>query len=139
MEISDVRRRVAETIDRARRGAAEKRARGDQAALAYGAFLDAIAVPLFRQVANVLRSEGFPFTVFTPAGSVRLSSDRAAEDFVELTLDTTGDDAVVMGHTSRSRGRRVVESEGPLGAPGALTEHDVLSFLLRALEPLVER
>jgi hypothetical protein len=79
------------------------------------------------------------FTVFTPGGSVRLMSDRATEDYVELELDTSGDEPAVSGHASRSRGRRVVESEEPLGPPASLTEEDVLAFVLKSIEPLVER
>ena len=142
MEISDIRRRVVETIERARRRAADRRVRNDEAAREYETFLDQKAIPVFKQVANVLRVEGFMFTVFTPggtAGSVRLMSDRVAEDYVEITLDTSGADPVVSGHASRSRGRRVIESEQPIGPPGKLTEDDVLSFVLKALEPLVER
>jgi hypothetical protein len=139
MEISDVRRRVIETIERARRRGAERRTRHDEAARRYDEFLDRIAVPIFKQVANVLKAENLAFTVFTPGGSVRLMSDRATEDFVELALDTSGEVPVVTGHSSRSRGRRIVEAELPLGPPAGLTETDVLSFVLTALEPLVER
>ena len=89
MEISDIKRRVVETIERARRLAGERRTRIDEAAREYEAFLDRIAIPVFKQVANVLRVEGYMFTVFTPGGGVRLMSDRAAEDYVELELDTT--------------------------------------------------
>ena len=92
MEISDIKRRVVETIERARRLAGERRTRIDEAAREYEAFLDRIAIPVFKQVANVLRAESFPFTVFTPGGSVRLMSDRAAEDYIELELDTSGDE-----------------------------------------------
>lgn len=139
MEISDIKRRVVETIERARRQAAGRRTRHDEAAREYEAFLDRTAIPVFKQVSNVLRVEGFAFTVFTPGGSVRLMSDRSTEDYIELVLDTSGDEPLVSGHTGRSRGRRVVESERPLGPPAALTENDVLSFVLKALEPLVER
>jgi hypothetical protein len=66
-------------------------------------------------------------------------SDRSAEDFIELVLDTSGDEPSVVGHTSRSRGHRVLESEQTLGAPGELSEEEVLEFLLKALEPLLER
>src|SRR5262252_8752777 len=111
MEISEVRKRIHATIDRAKQRAAERRARGDEAGRAYATFLDTVAVPMFRQVANVLRAEGYQFTVFTPSGSVRLMSDRAAEDFIELTLDTSGDQPQVIGHTSHRRGRRVMEHE----------------------------
>ena len=139
MEISDIKRRVVETIERARHRAAERRARTDEATREYAGFLDQIAIPVFRQVANVLRSEGYPFTVFTPGGSVRLMSDRTAEDYIELALETGGSDPVVSGHTSRSRGRRIVESEVEIGPPAALNEDDVLAFVLKALTPLVER
>ena len=139
MEISDIKRRVVETIERARHQAAERRARTDEATREYAGFLDRIAIPVFRQVANVLKSEGYPFTVFTPGGSVRLMSDRTAEDYIELALETGGSDPVVSGHTSRSRGRRIVESEQEIGPPAALTEDDVLAFVLKALTPLVER
>ena len=139
MEISGIKRRVVETIEQARHQAAERRARTDEATREYAVFLDQIAIPVFRQVANVLRSEGYPFTVFTPGGSVRLMSDRTAEDYIELALETGGSDPVVSGHTSRSRGRRIVESELEIGPPSALGEDDVLSFVLKALTPLVER
>jgi hypothetical protein len=139
VEIADVKRRVRETIDRAKREAAERRYRNDGAARDYETFLDRVAVPIFKQVANVLRAEGYAFTVFTPGGSVRLASDRAGEDYVELRLDTAGNRPTVTGHASRSRGRRVVESEQPLGEPAAVSEDHVLAFLLTALEPLVER
>lgn len=139
MEISDIKRRVVETIERSRRRAAERRTRHDEAAREYESFLAQTAIPVFKQVSNVLRAEGFVFTVFTPGGSVRLMSDRSNEDYIELALDTSGDEPLVSGHTSRSRGRRVIESERPIGPPATLSENDVLSFVLRALEPLVDR
>jgi hypothetical protein len=139
MEIADVRKRIHSTIERAKQRAAERRARGDEAARAYSTFLDTVAVPMFRQVANVLKAEGYPFSVFTPSGSVRLMSDRTAEDFVELTLDTTGDAPQIVGHASHSRGRRVNENERAIGSPDTLTESDVLDFLVKELEAVVER
>src|SRR5438132_183412 len=102
MEISDVRRRLLETIDRAKHQAAARRALADQATCEYTPFLESVALPLFRQVANVLRSQGYPFTVFTPSGSVRLMSDRSADDFIELSLDTTGDRPAVIGRSRRT-------------------------------------
>ena len=96
-------------------------------------------MPLFKQVANVLRIGGYLFTVFTPSGSVRLMSDRSAEDYIEVSLDTTGDRPQVIGHASRSRGRRVVDAERAIGEPGELTEEELLAFLLKELEPFVER
>jgi hypothetical protein len=139
MEISEVKQQVVATMERAKRRAADRRARTDEAARAYTVFLDRLAIPLFRQVAGVLRAENHLFTVFTPGGSVRLMSDRGAQDYIELTLDSGGDEVAVAGHTSRSRGGRVIDTERPIGDPATLTEEDVLGFLLKELEPFVER
>ena len=102
METSDLRRRLSETIDTAKRTAAERRSRSDEASRAYAQFLDTIAVPLFKQVANILKVSGYSFTVFTPSGSVRLMSDKSAEDYIELSLDTSGDEPMVLGKSSRA-------------------------------------
>ena len=139
MEIADIRKRINATIDRAKQRDAERRARTDEAARAYSTFLDTIAVPMFRQVVNVLRADGYPFGLFTPSGSVKLVSDRTAEDSIEILLDTTGDKPLVMGHTTRSRGGRVKESDRIVGEPGTLTEGDLLDFLMKELEGLVSR
>jgi hypothetical protein len=139
MEISHVRQRILATIERARQRDAERRTRTDEAARAYSTFLDTIGVPIFRQVANVLRAEGYLFGVFTPSGSVTLVSDRNAQDSIGIALDTTGDEPLVVGRTSRSRGGRVIESERPVGDPAALTEVDLLDFLMKELEGLVSR
>lgn len=141
MEISDVRKRLHETIERARRQAAERRERSDEASREFDAFLEHVAVPLVRQIANVLKADGYPFTVFTPSGSVKLMSDRRAEDYIEVALDTSGDTPRVMGHSSRLRGRHIIESERPVGngRPGAITEQELLDFLMKELEPFVER
>jgi len=139
MEISDVRKRLLAAIERSKQRAAERRARADDAAKAYSTFIDTIGVPIFRQVANVLKAEGYPFGVFTPAGSVKLVSDRHPQDSIEILFDASGDRPLVMGHTTRGRGGRVVESEQPVGDPAALSETDVLEFLARELEPFVDR
>jgi hypothetical protein len=142
MEISDIRRQILAAIERARHEAAERRVRIDDAGREYQQLLDRIAIPLFRQVAGVLRPEGYQFAVFTPGGSVRLMSERSSEDYLELTLDTSGSMPRVLGRASRERGRRIVQSERPIGAPGAIgeiTEHDVLEFVLSELAPFVEK
>ena len=139
MEIADVRKRINATIERSKQRAAERRCRADEAAKAYSTFIETIAVPMFRQVANVLKAEGYPFGLFTPAGSVKLASDRNPHDSIEILFDSSGDPPLVMGHTTRSRGGRVVESERPVGDPATLSEDDVLEFLAKELEPFVER
>jgi hypothetical protein len=141
METSVVRKRVSDTIEKARRTAAVRRVRADEAARAYAQFLDTIAVPMFRQVAGVLKAGGHSFTVFTPSGAVRLMSDRGADDYIELSLDTAGEEPMVLGHSSHSRGRRVVEQERAIAelSVAHLTEEHVLEYLLKELEPFVER
>jgi hypothetical protein len=139
MEISDVRRRVVDTIERARGRAADHRVRVERATTAYEAFLNRAAIPIVRQIANVLRAHSHAFEVFTPAGAVRLSAERAAGDYIELELDASADPPVVVGRVKRSRGRRVIETEDAIGDPAALGEEDVLTFFLKALEPFVER
>jgi hypothetical protein len=139
MDIADVKKQVLRTIERARRGSAERRVRAEAAARAYETFLERTAVPVCRQVSNVLRAEGYVFEVFTPAGSVRLMSDRTADDYIEIFLETSGDQPVVAGRTSRRRGQRTLQTETAIGDPEALGEDEVLAFVLKALEPFVER
>jgi hypothetical protein len=141
MEISDVRRRVTETVDRAKRAAAERRLRSDEASRDFDEFLESVAVPLVRQVANALKAQGFPFGVFTPSGSVRLASEKSADDYIEISLDTSREQPVIVGHSRRTRGRRIAETERPIGGPQVreVTEEQLLSFLLEELQPLVEK
>jgi len=139
MEISVVRKRLTETIERAKKQAADRRGRSGQASRDFEVFLQKVAVPLMRQVANALKADGYAFTVFTPSGSVRLMSDRSAEDYIELTLDTADDPPRVMGQISRTRGSRVIDAERAIGTPDALTEDQLLDFLLKELEAFVER
>src|SRR5436190_3630376 len=128
MDTPEVRRRLRTVIEQARRGAAARRERADAAARDYETFLRDRAVPTFHTFAAALVAEGYRFKVFTPAGSVRLASEGAGEDFIEILLDPTLDPPRVTGHTSRSRGRRSTSTERPIrsGAAAAdLTEEDV--------------
>ena len=137
MEIADVRKRVRETIDRVRRQPADRRARTDAAAQAFERFLVHTATPLVQQIAGVLRAEGYSVTVFTPAGSVRLMSDRRAEDFIELSLTTASDRPRVVLHSSHARASGIEEAERSLGDPSSIREDELLAALLTELEPLV--
>jgi hypothetical protein len=140
METSTVRNRLNLVIDAAKRSSAARRARNDEAARSYERVLE-FAVPLFKQTAQALKVSGYLFSVFTPGGSVKLMSDKSPEDYIELSLDTSGEDPAVMGHVSRARGRRVIESEHPIAnkVVAELTEEDVFEFLLKEIEPFVER
>jgi hypothetical protein len=142
MEISDIRRRLRQAFEQARKATAERRGRADLAAAAYGAFLANTATPVFRTVANVAKADGHAFTVFTPAEGIRLVSERQGEDYVEVTLDTSLDPPQVATRVSRLRGGNRTTSEGllrPDAAIDALTDEDVLAFLLANIGALVER
>ena len=73
---------------------------------------------------------------------MRLASERSPEDFIELTLDSSEDPPVVLGRTQpeprppqpspesvRPRRRR----------PDALTEEDVVEFVVDEITSLIER
>jgi hypothetical protein len=141
METSDVRKGVLGTMARAKERSAARRARADATAQSFESLLSRTITPLVRQVANVLRVENYAFTVSTPSGSVRLSSDKTTDDFIEISLDTSGDAPRVVGRTRWRRGREVVDREDTVGAgaPDSITESDVFAFLLKELEPFVER
>lgn len=130
-----------EAMERAKRQSAERRVESDRVARAFDTFLSKTAVPLVRQIANVLKADGYPFTVFTPAGSVRLMSDRSAEDFIEITLDASGGAPRVVAQVKRNRGGRGVDAERVIasGHPDTITEEDLFAFLLSELGPFVER
>jgi hypothetical protein len=142
VEVSLVRKRLKSAIDRARERSQQRRQRTAEAERAYQRFLDDLATPIAKQLANALKAEGYAFTVFTPGGGLRLASDRGRDDYIELALDTTGEEPQVVGRVSRARGSRTIEDERPVKpgvAPDAITEDELLEFLLDALEPWLER
>ena len=142
MEISEIRQRLKQTIDQSRRASAERRKRIDAAANAYERVLERVAIPVFKQFAAALRAEGHLFQVFTPGGGLRLASERSSEDFIELLLDAGGDEPVVLGRVSYTRGSRVLSHEATLHDErdiADLSEEDVLAFLLREIQPFVQR
>jgi hypothetical protein len=141
MDVPEVRRRVRAAIDQARRDAAARRERTDAASKEYEEFLAGRAVPALGKLAAALTAEGHPFKVFTPAGSVRLASDRSPDDFVELTLDASEDPPAVLGRSSTGRGRRSVTREQHLRARSIadLSDDDVLAFALGEVIAIIER
>ena len=143
MEIGELRRRIGRELDAARRDKNERRAATDAAQVAYQRFLNDVAAPLIKQSVTVLKAEGHAFTSFTPPESVRLASDRATDDFIEIELDDQAHPPQVVGRTSQTRGRRgVVVSERPIGKGKPiheLTDDDVVEFLLPELRRLVLR
>jgi hypothetical protein len=142
MEISDIRRRLRQALEQAKKANAERRVRADEAAVAYAAFLRDIGTPVFRMVANVLKAENYACTVFTPAEGVRLVSERHGDDFIELWLDGSLDPPKIASRVSRARGRNVTTDEQllrPESPINSLTDEDVLAFLLEKVGMLVER
>ena len=140
MEVSIVRQRVLDAIARAKGTTADRRERTDKAGLEYQHFLDRVAVPLFKQLANILRVEGHAFNVFTPSGSVRLMSERGSDDYIEITFDARGGQPNVIGRTSRAHGGNVTQSERALNTThgiSELTDEELLAFLLREIEPFL--
>jgi hypothetical protein len=142
VEVSHVRRRLTAAIELARRGAQERRERAAATERTYETFLADVAVPVMRMLASALKADGYPFTVATPGGAVRLASDKGRDDYIELALDTAVDPPEVIGRVSYGRGSRTLAEERPVkpgASPQAITEEDVLDFLLRALEPWLGR
>lgn len=142
MEVSAVRKQLQTRIAESRRLAKLRREAVTQADAAYKAFLDQVAVPVARQVVSALKSEHFLWSVSTPSGMVRLSSDASRDDFIEIDFDASGDAPRVVGRVSCGRGSRLNREERPLVdsvSPAAITEQDVLDFLLGALTPWLER
>lgn len=141
METGELRRQIHLALERSKRESADRRAATDRAAAAYSRFLADIAVPLVRQVVSILRADNHAVTAFTPAGSARVSSDRAAEDFVEIALDDSGGTPRVVVRTSVQRGRAgVIASEREV-APGkpidALTDQDLADVFVAELLALL--
>jgi len=142
MEIAQVRKQVTSAIETARRSAATRRQEATTAQQAYARFLAEIATPLVRQVANVLKAEGYAFGVHTPSGGLRLASERSRDDYLEFMLDTEATPPQVTVFVSRGRGSRVTTEERQV-RPGAtvesIDEEDLLAFLLTVIGPWVER
>ena len=142
MEVSDVRRRLRTAIEDAKRRSTERRARVEQATQAWDVLLEQRAVPMFHSLAQALAAEGHRFKVLTPGRAVRLSLERSAEEFIELSLDSSRDQAAVMMVSTRGRGRRMVTSERLVCEGSAipqLTEEAIAGLLLEELVPFIER
>ena len=142
METGDVRRQLLITIERSKRAAQERRQRASEIDAEYQAFLTDVAIPLLRQLASALKASGYSFAVSTPEGSVRLSSERTRDDYVEVSLASDAAVPEVVVRTSRTRGSRTLGDERPVkpGArPSAIPEDELLTFLLQTLEPWLER
>ena len=137
-DVGIIRKRIRAEIDKARRDQAERRTRVAEAARVYEQFLETAATPAFRMVANILKAEGLPFEVMTPAGGVVLQSERQREDAIEIELDTTADPPAPLVTIKRARGSRIVQTDRSIkwNTPlEQLTDEDVIEMLLEELRP----
>ena len=129
MEVSDVRRRLRTAIEEARRNAEERRQRRDDAARAWERALETVITPAFHQLASALTA-------------ARLVPERGGEEFVEIALETEGDEPLVMIRSTRGRGRRTIARERSLGGRGAidaLADTEIASAVIDELVPFLER
>jgi hypothetical protein len=137
-DVAMVRKRVRSAIEQARRDQAERRGRVAEAQKSYDTFLETAAIPAFRMIANVLKSEGLNFEVMTPAGGARLQSERNREDAIEMELDTSADPPQPLVTITRVRGSRVLQSDRSIKGSNPLVqlnEDDVIEMLLEELRP----
>lgn len=137
-DVGLVRKRVKSVMEQARRDQSERRARAQEAGRAYETFLNTIAIPAFRMVANVLTAEGVKFEAMTPSGGVLIVADRQRDDAIGLELDTSVDPPEPLVTITRVRGSRSLRHERRIrgSAPmPQLTEDDVIEMLLEELRP----
>jgi len=142
LEVSQVNKRVKHAIEQARARAQARRNAAASAEKAFEVFLETVATPVSRQVVNALKVANIAFTLGTPGGGLRLAAERGRDDYVEFVLDASGEVPQAAGRVSISRGSRTIDEVVPV-KPGTaideLTDEDVLEFLVRALEPWLER
>ena len=137
-DVALIRKRLRTEIDQARRTAAERRERAKIATRAYEAFLETVAIPAFRQVANVLRAENILFDVQMPSGGVRLAPDRGRDDGLDLELDASQDPPQVVLRSTHTWGSRISRNErtiAPRTPIDRITEDDLLEHLLEEIRP----
>lgn len=137
-DVAVVRKRVRFAIEQARRDQAERRARVSEARQNYDAFLQNAAIPIFKMFAGILKAENLHFEVMTPAGGVRLQSERNRDDAIEIELDTTADPPQPLVTITRVRGSRVIQSDRSIKGSNPLvqlSEDDVIEMLLEELRP----
>lgn len=139
-ELADLRRRVRQAIQDAKQKAAARRTARDEASAAWATAVAEIVEPAATSVAAALTGEAMPFRLETPRGTIRLVSERSADDYMEIVLDDSDerDAPEVIGRTVRARGRQsVTVMEELLGPPSQLSEDRVIAFFMKAIAPFV--
>ena len=139
-ELTDLRRRVRQAMQDAKRKAAQRREARDEASKAWDTAVAEVVEPAATQMAAALTGEGLPFRLETPRGTIRLVSERSKDDYIELVLDADDerDAPEVIGRNVIGRGRQsVTVIEESLGTPFELTDDAVTEFLLKAIGPWI--
>lgn len=142
LETAEVRRQLTHRLAELRKAQTQRRSAVDAARAAFDAVLEREIAPTIRQLAQALKAEGFPFSVQTPASTVRLVSDRSSDNVIDIVLELGGPQPAVVARSAFTRGRRQVEDERTLATGDAIAALDgerVLAALLDLVEPFVER
>ncbi len=142
LETAEVRRQLTHRLAELKKAQVQRRGAIDAARVAFEAALEREIAPTVRQFAQALKAEGFPFSVQTPASSVRLVSDRSGENVVDIVLELGLEQPAVVVRSSFSRGRRQIEDERILAQGDAIASIEaerVLAVLLDLIGPFVER
>ena len=137
-ELTDLRRRVRQAIQDAKRKGGERRTARDESSKAWATAVAEVVEPEAAVMAAALTGEGLPFRLETPRGTIRLVSERSADDYIEIVLDDSDERDVpeVIGRSVMGRGRQsVTVIEEPLGAPSDLAPDRITAFFLTAIAP----
>jgi hypothetical protein len=134
---------MRDVLAEARKSASARRSRRDEASRAWTEVLERVALPVIRQLVQVLKAEGHGVQVFTPADQVRIGLDGHPEDFVEWRLETSGEEPAVIERVNQTRGREIVTDERVfvrgVEPISTLSEDQVLDAVARALAEILIR
>jgi hypothetical protein len=142
LDLGEVRRQLRLAIEASKRDAAAHRHEVDAAGKSFDELLEHVAAPLFRQFTSALRGEGLLFRVITPAGGLRIESERSTDNFLELALDTTKSPVALLLRRGYTRGHHL-HTDDRLVAEGAdfsgVTPSQLLEALMDAVTPFIGR
>ena len=142
LDSAEVNRRLTHHLSGLHKASAKRRADTDEARRVFDDVLEREVAPTIRQLAQALKARGFGFSVQTPAGAVRLVSDRSSDDFVGVELDVTRRPPAAIAQRQYTRGRRLLADERLLREGDGIASLDAeltLDVLLELLEPFVEK
>jgi hypothetical protein len=142
LETAEVRRQLTHRLAELKKAQVQRRGTADTARAAFDAVLEREIAPTVRQFAQVLKAEGFPFSVQTPASMVRMVSDRSSDNVIDIVLELGLPQPAVVARSAYTRGRRQIEDERTLAQGEGIATIDaerVLAVLLDMIEPFVER